>query len=97
MYLIRIRISIFLWKFVFLCVNLIVLFADKLKQSAPSRIVNVASVAHKFCGPLDLSNLNGEKSHNDRTAYFVSKLALVTYTRELGKRLQGTGLYITVY
>ena len=66
--------------------------AEKLKQSAPSRIVNVSSVAHKLFGPLDLANLNSEKSFAKQSAYSHSKLALILFTRELSKRLQGSGL-----
>lgn len=66
---------------------------DKLKKSAPSRIVNVSSIAHKWCGQLDLTNLNSEKYHDPKYSYAASKLALVVYTRELSKRLAGTGAY----
>jgi len=65
---------------------------EKLKQSAPSRIVNVSSVAHKLFGPLDLANLNSEKSLKKQSLYAHSKLAQILFTRELSKRLQGTGL-----
>lgn len=68
--------------------------SDKLKQCTPSRIVNVASLAHKWSGPLDVTNLNGEKFFDKNNAYQASKLALVTYTRELAKRLDGTGLSV---
>ena len=69
---------------------------DKLKRSAPSRVVNVSSIAHKWTGPLDLSNLNFEKYFDETKVYFNTKLELVVFTRELARRLDGTGLQITM-
>jgi len=72
--------------------GLLICFVEKLKQSAPSRIVNVSSVAHKLFGQLDLANLNSEKSVATHSMYAHSKLALILLTRELSRRLQGSGL-----
>ncbi|PSN38582.1 Retinol dehydrogenase 14 [Blattella germanica] len=47
------------------------LLIDKLKKSAPSRIVMVSSFAHKFAN-FDLDNLNAEKSFNDVQVYNIS-------------------------
>ena len=67
-------------------------FLDKLKQSAPSRIVNVSSMAHKWAKmPLDFDNFNSEKDYNIGNIYFTSKLGNVLFTRELARRLEGTG------
>ena len=63
---------------------------DKLKQSAPSRIINVSSVVQRM-GKLDLDNMRAEKSFNNARIYFNSKLANVMFTRELAQRLHGTG------
>jgi len=68
-------------------------YTEKLKQSAPSRIVNVSSVAHKLFGPLDLANLNSEKTLVKQSMYSHSKLAQILFTRELSKQLQGSGLH----
>lgn len=70
---------------------LTILLLDRLKTSAPSRIINVSSAAHAF-GRIKRDDFNGEKSYNKYTAYFQSKLANVLFTRELSKRLHGTGV-----
>ena len=72
----------------FLLTNLLL---DKLKACAPSRIVNVSSYAHRM-GKIDFDNLNSENGYNPYTAYGQSKLANVLFTRQLAKRLQGTGV-----
>ncbi len=74
----------------FLLTNLL---ADRLKLSAPSRVVNVASTAH-FDSELDLQDLNGKGKLGlgGFGAYGRSKLALVMFTYELARRLQGSGV-----
>uniref|UniRef100_A0A8D8Q4Y1 Retinol dehydrogenase 13 n=1 Tax=Cacopsylla melanoneura TaxID=428564 RepID=A0A8D8Q4Y1_9HEMI len=67
---------------------LTMLLLDKLKDSAPSRVVNVSSVAHKR-GTINKEDLNSEKSYDRSQAYNQSKLANVLFTRELAKRLEG--------
>lgn len=67
-----------------------ILYIDKLKQSAPSRIVNVSSAVQGF-GKIDLENLLAEKYFSSHHIYFNSKLANVLFARELAKRLEGTG------
>lgn len=69
------------------------LLLEKLKQSAPSRIVIVSSALYKR-GTIDFDNLNSEKSYNKGAAYKNSKLANVLFARELSKRLSGTGVSI---
>ncbi|TRZ26233.1 hypothetical protein HGM15179_000845 [Zosterops borbonicus] len=64
------------------------LLLECLKQSAPSRIVNVSSLAHHG-GRIRFHDLQGEKSYNRGLAYCHSKLANVLFTRELARRLQG--------
>ncbi|XP_055531684.1 retinol dehydrogenase 12-like [Wyeomyia smithii] len=75
----------------FLLTNLLL---DRLKASSPSRIVNLSSLAHQY-GSINKRDLNSEKSYNQVTAYCQSKLANVLFTRELAKRLEGTG--VTTY
>lgn len=70
------------------------LLLDKLKQCSPSRVVNVSSIGHKFAGPLDLKNLNSDKSYVPSILYAQSKLALNLFTRELARRLDGTGVTV---
>ncbi|XP_069948214.1 retinol dehydrogenase 13 isoform X2 [Cherax quadricarinatus] len=72
----------------FLLTNLLL---DKLKASAPSRIINVSSVAH-MRGSINFSDLNGDKNYGEGQAYAQSKLANILFTRELAERLEGTGV-----
>ncbi|KAM8837679.1 retinol dehydrogenase 13-like [Spinachia spinachia] len=75
----------------FLLTNLLL---DKLKESAPSRVINLSSLAH-ILGKIDFEDLNWEKKKFDtKQAYCQSKLAIVLFTRELAKRLQGTGVTV---
>lgn len=70
------------------------LLLGRLKESAPSRVVNLSSLAH-LGGKIRFHDLQGEKSYCRCFAYCHSKLANVLFTRELAKRLQGTG--VTAY
>ncbi|XP_015040263.2 retinol dehydrogenase 12 isoform X2 [Drosophila pseudoobscura] len=67
------------------------LLLDLLKNSTPSRIVNVSSLAHTR-GEINTGDLNSEKSYDEGKAYSQSKLANVLFTRELARRLAGTGV-----
>ncbi len=62
---------------------------DLIRSSAPSRIVNVASVAH-WNGAIDWSNLQGEVRYEGFDAYATSKLALILFSYALARRLKGT-------
>lgn len=64
-----------------------------LKSSAPSRIINVSSMAHHR-GRIEFDNLQGERSYRGRTAYGQSKLANVLFTNELAERLHGSGVTV---
>ncbi|XP_066577956.1 retinol dehydrogenase 11 [Amia ocellicauda] len=70
------------------------LLLDLLKQSAPSRVINVSSVSH-YMGKIQFDDLNSEKDYHPVKAYVQSKLANVLFTRELSRKLRGTG--VTVY
>jgi NAD(P)-dependent dehydrogenase (short-subunit alcohol dehydrogenase family) len=72
---------------------LTLLLLERLKESAPARIVNVASDAHKF-GKLDFDDLGGERSYRWTQAYGQSKLANILFTRELARRLDGSGVTV---
>jgi NAD(P)-dependent dehydrogenase (short-subunit alcohol dehydrogenase family) len=68
------------------------LLLDKLKASAPARVVTVASRAHRR-GTLELDDLNWERrKYNALKAYADSKLANILVTRELARRLAGSGV-----
>lgn len=69
------------------------LLLDTLKASAPARIINVASNAHRF-GRLDFDDLQGEKRYFMFRAYAQSKLENVYFTYTLAKRLEGTGVTV---
>jgi NAD(P)-dependent dehydrogenase (short-subunit alcohol dehydrogenase family) len=64
---------------------------DRLKASAPARIVNVASSAHTRT-PLDLDDVQSRRSYRGFRVYSKSKLANVLFTYELARRLEGTGV-----
>jgi len=65
------------------------LLLDRLKESAPARIVNVASDAHSW-GTIDFDDLGGERSYRSMRIYGRSKLANILFTYELARRLEGT-------
>ncbi|XP_073327851.1 retinol dehydrogenase 12-like [Pagrus major] len=67
---------------------------DLLKKSTPSRIVNVSSLAHEK-GQIYFDDIHQDKDYNPWRSYRQSKLANVLFTRELAKKLQGTG--VTTY
>ncbi|KAM8952357.1 retinol dehydrogenase 14 [Pelodytes ibericus] len=64
-----------------------------LKNSAPSRIVVISSKLYKY-GEINFEDLNSEKSYNKSFGYSRSKLANILFTRELARRLEGTGVTI---
>jgi NAD(P)-dependent dehydrogenase (short-subunit alcohol dehydrogenase family) len=64
---------------------------DLLKASAPSRVVNTASNAHRM-GAIDFDDLNSRKSYGAWRAYNQSKLANILFSNELALRLAGTGV-----
>ncbi|XP_076749539.1 retinol dehydrogenase 13 [Xylocopa sonorina] len=74
----------------FLLTNLLL---DVLKDSAPSRIINLSSSAHKR-GKIKLKDLNSDKTYDPGAAYAQSKLANVLFTRELANKLKGTGVTV---
>ncbi len=76
----------------FLLTNLLL---DRLKASAPARIVTVSSGAQAM-GRLDFEDLQGERHYSGQQAYNASKLANVMFTYELSRRLQGSGVTATV-
>jgi retinol dehydrogenase 12 len=73
----------------FLLTNLLL---DTLTASAPARVVTVASAAHRGAR-LDLDDPQLERrSYGAMLAYSNSKLANILFTRELARRLDGTGV-----
>ncbi|TFK14285.1 transport and Golgi organization protein 2-like protein [Platysternon megacephalum] len=76
----------------FLLTNLLL---GLLKSSAPSRIVVVSSKLYKY-GEINFEDLNSEISYNKSFGYSRSKLANILFTRELARRLEGTGVTVNV-
>jgi retinol dehydrogenase 12 len=72
----------------FLLTNLLL---DRLKASAPARVVTTASDAHRG-GLVDVTDLDGERRWSAWSAYSTSKLANILFTRALARRLEGTGV-----
>ncbi len=72
------------------------LLLDRIKESAPARIVNVASKAHYDAKKLDWDCLQAKtKSAISLREYSVSKLANVLFSKKLAEYLEGTG--VTTY
>jgi NAD(P)-dependent dehydrogenase (short-subunit alcohol dehydrogenase family) len=67
------------------------LLQDRLLASAPARIINVSSDAHKFAA-MDFDDLMAERQYRAFSVYGMSKLANVMFTYELARRLEGSGV-----
>ncbi|XP_042366316.1 retinol dehydrogenase 12 isoform X2 [Plectropomus leopardus] len=67
------------------------LLLDLLKHSAPSRVINLSSIAHTM-GKIQFDDLSGEKNYHPVRAYAQSKLANILFTRELAKRTEAMGV-----
>jgi retinol dehydrogenase 14 len=67
------------------------LLLDRLTESAPARVVTVASHAHTM-GRIDFDDLQGEHFYSGARAYNQSKLANVLFTYELARRVHGTSV-----
>lgn len=70
----------------FLLINLLV---PLLRDSAPSRFVNVASAAQR---PIDFRDPMLRRGYDGMRAYSQSKLAQVMFTFSLAERLRGSGV-----
>ena len=69
------------------------LLRQRLVDSAPARIVNVASTAHNFARRgMVFDDLMAERSYKQMEVYGRSKLANILFTTELARRLDGTGV-----
>jgi NAD(P)-dependent dehydrogenase (short-subunit alcohol dehydrogenase family) len=74
----------------FLLTNLLM---DNLKASGTGRIINLASIAHKSTRKLDLEDLNFKNDeYGGWKSYSRSKFCNILFTKELARRLEGTGL-----
>ncbi len=69
------------------------LLRDRLVASSPARVVTVSSIGHRFAvGGLSFTDLQSEHRYWSMDAYAKSKLANILFTRELARRLDGTGV-----
>lgn len=75
----------------FLLTNLLL---ERMKKSAPARVVTVASDAHRG-NLIDFDNIPTTDAYSSWRAYGASKLANILFTRELARRLEGTGVTAT--
>ena len=64
---------------------------ERLLGSTPARIVSTSSTGHRGMS-LDLDDLQSSKNYSSLIAYGRSKLENILFTRELARRLQGTGV-----
>jgi NAD(P)-dependent dehydrogenase (short-subunit alcohol dehydrogenase family) len=75
--------------------ELTTLLLERLRASAPSRVIVLASDAHKFAfGGLKFDDLQTTRHYRGFLAYSRSKLANVYFTRELARRMSGTGVTV---
>jgi NAD(P)-dependent dehydrogenase (short-subunit alcohol dehydrogenase family) len=66
---------------------------ERLLASGTARIINTASAAHRGA-VLDFDDLQSAKSFRAINAYSCSKLCNILFTRELARRLEGTGVTV---
>jgi NAD(P)-dependent dehydrogenase (short-subunit alcohol dehydrogenase family) len=66
---------------------------ERLKTSAPARVVTVASTAHRSARRgLDFDDLQSDRHYAGMRAYSRSKLANILFSNELARRLAGSGV-----
>lgn len=75
----------------FLLTNLLL---DVIQASTPARIINVSSDAHQRPNQINFDDLGYRKNYNGWMTYGQSKLANILFTRELARRLEGTGVTV---
>ncbi|MCB9185735.1 MAG: SDR family oxidoreductase [Flavobacteriales bacterium] len=74
----------------FLLTNLLM---ENLKAAEKARIINLSSIAHKSTRELDLNDINYQNAAYDGwKSYSRSKFCNILFTRELARRLEGTGI-----
>ncbi len=74
----------------FLLTNLLL---ETIQDSAPARILNISSDAHKY-GTLNFDDLGFKRGYAGMKAYARSKLANVLFTYETVRRLAGSGVTV---
>jgi NAD(P)-dependent dehydrogenase (short-subunit alcohol dehydrogenase family) len=72
---------------------LTLLLLDRLRASAPSRVVNATSFGHHAAfGGMNFDDLQSERRYEGMEVYCRAKLANMLFTRELAQRAEGTGI-----
>jgi NAD(P)-dependent dehydrogenase (short-subunit alcohol dehydrogenase family) len=72
---------------------LTLLLLDRIKESAPARIINISSDLHQRA-KMKFDDLGGERSYGGMSSYAQSKLGNVLFTYELARRLAGSGVTV---
>ncbi len=75
----------------FLLTNLLL---DRLKGSAPSRVITVSSEAQRW-GKMAFEDMQSRRKYRGFPVYGMTKLANIMFTYELAERLNGTGVTAT--
>ncbi len=68
------------------------LLLERLRASAPARVVNVASEGHRMVRGMRWDDLGFERRFSWWRAYCQSKLANLLFTEELARKLEGSGV-----
>ncbi|CDW52628.1 procollagen lysine,2 oxoglutarate 5 dioxygenase [Trichuris trichiura] len=69
---------------------------DVLKASAPSRVIVVGSDIHRLYSGVNFDDLMMEENYGAWRAYGHSKLCTILFGRELAKRLEGSGITVSI-
>jgi NAD(P)-dependent dehydrogenase (short-subunit alcohol dehydrogenase family) len=67
------------------------LLLDRLRASTPARIITTASAAHQEAH-IPFDDLQADRSYGGFSRYGQTKLANILFTRELARRLEGSGV-----
>ena len=67
---------------------------DRILESSPARIVNVASGAHSFIERMNFDDLNSENSFKTMQVYGQSKLANILFTKKLSNLIKSKGVTV---
>ena len=69
------------------------LLLETIKKSAPARIINVSSNAHKY-SKMNFPDLEFEKKYSSIKSYSQSKLANILFTKKLSQQMRGSGVTV---
>jgi NAD(P)-dependent dehydrogenase (short-subunit alcohol dehydrogenase family) len=70
------------------------LLLERLRESAPARVITTASDAHQGASGIPFDDLEGKRAYGPYgfRRYAQTKLANILFTRELARRLEGSGV-----